>query len=101
VALSDEGELLPDDQAARRIVVEAADYVVLDEQLYHLYTPRTKNLRRATAVVKQLCVSTALRAQVAKKLHDNNCHLGFDRLYATAQTRYYWPGIYAFLREHV
>jgi hypothetical protein len=48
-----------------------------------------------------MCVPTALRARVAQELHDNNNHLGFDRLYCTARTRYYWPGMYAFLREHV
>jgi hypothetical protein len=95
------GELPSDNQTARRTVIEAADYVVMDGRLYHLYTPRTKNLQRATAVVKQLCVPTALRAQLARELHNNNTHLGFDRLYSTAKTRYYWPGMYAFPREHV
>jgi hypothetical protein len=95
------GDLPADDQAARRIVIEAADYMVIDGRLYHLYTPRTKNLQRAVAVVKQMCVPTALRARLAQELHDDNNHLGFDRLYCTARTRYYWPGMYAFLREHV
>jgi hypothetical protein len=51
--------------------------------------------------VRQLCIPTDLRPTIAKELHDRTAHLGFDRLYATARARYYWPGMYAFLREHV
>jgi hypothetical protein len=75
-----QGDLPADDQMARHIVIEAADYAVIDGRLYHLYAPRTKNLQRAVAVVKQMCVPTALRARLAQELHDNNNHSGFDRL---------------------
>ena len=93
---------LPDDNAAsRKIVAEAEDYLVSGRRLYHLYSPRTRGLHRATAVIRQLCVPTGLRARVATELHDNNAHLGFDRMYATARTRYHWRGMYTDLRDHV
>lgn len=41
------------------------------------------------------------QAQIAIGLHDNNLHLGFQRLCATARMRYYFPKMYTFLKEHV
>ena len=38
---------------------------------------------------------------VAVGLHDNNCHPGFDRLYATTRTRYFFEGMYTYLKAHV
>ncbi|HSN23100.1 MAG TPA: RNase H-like domain-containing protein, partial [Methylomicrobium sp.] len=95
------GQLPPDDSAARRLVHEAADYVVLGNALYHLYSPRTRRLDRAMTVIRQLCVPTPMRPIIATELHDNCAHLGFDRVYATARSRYYWPGMYKFLHDHV
>lgn len=48
------GSLPANNAAARRITLEANDYVVLDERLYHLYSPRTNNIQRASAVMRQL-----------------------------------------------
>ena len=66
-----------------------------------MFTPRTKRLDRAYAVVKQLCVPTKLRPDVAMALHDSNAHIGAERLYATCRSRYFWPGMYTFLYDHV
>jgi hypothetical protein len=69
--------------------------------LQHLHTPRTKKLGRVYPGVKQLCVPMGFREQVACCLHDRNCHIGFDRLYATAISKYLWFDMYVFLKEHV
>jgi hypothetical protein len=98
--LSD-GTLPSDDQQARRIILEAQHFVLDNGILYHLYTPRTKRLDRAYAIVKQLCVPTQFRPEIAYGSHDRNAHLGIDRLYATARLRYYFPGMFTFLRNHV
>jgi Integrase zinc binding domain/Integrase core domain len=95
------GILPTNDDDARKIILEAPDYILEDDVLYHLYTPRIKNLARAKAVIRQLCVPVDLRPQVAIELHDNNAHVGFDRLYALARTKFYWSGMYTFLRQHV
>ena len=71
------------------------------KMLYHLYTPRTKRVERANAIVKQVCVPTQFRERVAEELHSNNMHIGFDRLYASARSRFYWPGMYTFLHQCV
>ena len=95
------GELPANDKAARRIILDADNYIVDDGALFHMYMPRTKNLQRSFAVVKQLCVPKSLRAFIAHGLHELICHPGFDRVYATARSRYYFPGMYQFLKDHV
>jgi hypothetical protein len=95
------GELPLDEKQARRIVYEAENFILEENMLYHLHTPRTKKLGRVYPVVKQLCVPMGFREQVACCLHDRNCHIGFDRLYATARSEYFWFGMYVFLKEHV
>jgi hypothetical protein len=96
-----DGTLPSDDQQARRIVLEAQHFALDIGILYHLYTPRTKRLDRAYAIVKQLCVPTLFRPEIAYGLHDRNAHLSIDRLYAAARLRYYFPGMFTFLRNHV
>ena len=95
------GELPDDDSAARRLTLEASNYVVHEGVLLHLFTPRTKRLDRANAVIRQVCVPRRYRPDIARALHDENCHVGFDRLYSTARLRYYFPGMYTFLHDHV
>jgi transposase InsO family protein len=58
-------------------------------------------VERAKAVIKQVCVPTQFRERVAAELHSNNMHIGFDRLYASARARFYWPGMYSFLHQYV
>jgi hypothetical protein len=74
------GSLPENEQQARRIVIEAVDYVLDNHVLYHLYTPRMRRLQRAYAVVRQLRIPTQFREQVARELHDRIAHIGFDRL---------------------
>jgi len=96
-----EGVLPPNDDLARRIVAESQDYVLQDEILYHLYMPRTKRIDRALATIKQVCVPTPYRERVAEELHSKNAHIGFDRLYSTVRSRYFWPQMYTFLHKFV
>jgi O-acetyl-ADP-ribose deacetylase (regulator of RNase III) len=95
------GELPADEKQARKVVYEAENFDVENGVLYHLFTPRNKKLGRIFSVVRQLCIPTKFREQIACGMHDRNCHIGFDRLYATIRARYFWPGMYAFLKEHV
>jgi hypothetical protein len=96
-----DGTLPHDVKQARRIVAESQDFVIENQALYHLFTPRTKRLHRAYAVIKQLCIPTQYRRHIATELHDNVAHPGFDRVFAMARMRYYWPGLYTYLRDHV
>ena len=95
------GCLPENDQAARRVVMEAKDFLLEDGVLYHLYTPRTHNLDRSATWVKQLCIPSSLRPAVAVALHDSNNHCGFDRTYATCRSRFFFPQMYKFLHDHI
>jgi len=47
------GETLPiDDKAARRTMLDASNYVLEEAVLFHLFSPRTKHLDRATAIIR-------------------------------------------------
>jgi len=52
-------------------------------------------------VFQQLCITNEFRKDIAVQLHDNNNHICSDRLYATSRSKYYWPGMYIFLHDHV
>ena len=95
------GDLPTNDKAARRLILDAENYIVENGALYHLYSPRTKNLQRCFSVVKQLCVPKSLRAFLAHGLHESVSHPGWERVYATARGRYYFPKMYEFLKSHV
>lgn len=90
-----------DEQQARRITAEAPNYVLENQTLFHLYTPRTKKIHRVYSVVKQLCIPTDYRERIAKELHDRCAHIGFDRLYATFRMRFFFPGSYNWLKNYV
>ena len=98
----EDGNLPEDEDLARRTVVEANNEYVLDNgALYHLYTPRAKHIGRAHPVVKQLAIPEKYHPDIARCLHDENAHIGFTRLYALVRQKYYWPGMYIYLRDHV
>src|SRR5208282_2574010 len=63
------GTLPRTDDAARKVIVQSPDFEVENGILYHTYTPRTRNVNRARAMIKQLCVPTALREAIAVGLH--------------------------------
>jgi hypothetical protein len=80
-------ELPADEKLACRIVHEARDYLLEDNVLWLLHTPRTKNLDRIYAVSKRLCVPRLFREQIALGLHDDVSHAGFSRVFATVTGR--------------
>jgi O-acetyl-ADP-ribose deacetylase (regulator of RNase III) len=96
-----DGTLPDDDKKARKILLQAQDYTLESDALWHLYTPRTRNLDRAYSVVKRLCVPEKFRDKIACVQHNNNCHVGADRVFAASRFEYFYPGQYTHLRKHV
>ena len=96
-----DGSLPSNDKAARKLILEAHDYVIEDGVLFHLFSPRTKRLDRALSVIKQVCVPFKFRRQVAYALHVGLVHPGFDRTYASCRSKYHWPGMYGYLKDYV
>ena len=95
------GELPDDNTVARRTVFESEQYTIISGTLYHLYAPRQKGKDKINSVVQQLCIPSTLRDDITKAYHDNNGHIGFDKLYESIRNKYYWPRMYAELSEYV
>ena len=95
-------ELPDDDKLARRTVYESENFALIEGTLYHLYTPRVKNLHRIHPIVQQLCVTEEYRPIILRELHDGMCHTpGFDKLYALLRAHYWWAGAYTACKEYV
>jgi len=66
-----------------------------------LHTPRQEQKSKLQLVTQQLCLPGTLRDTVVKAYHDNNSHIGLDKLYESIRLKYYWPRMYADLSEYV
>jgi hypothetical protein len=96
-----DGKLSTDPKIARRTVAEAQDFILENNALYHLFTPRTRHLHRAYAVIKQLCIPKQFRNYIVTELHEKTAHIGFDGVYAMSPMKYFWPRAYSDLKHHV
>ena len=93
---------LPDiDKDARRVILESENYQIVDGVLYHLHFPRTKRLGEIKPVIQQLCIPETLRHELLVAYHDNNGHIGRDRLYDTLKNKYYFREMYISVHEYV
>jgi hypothetical protein len=61
-------------------VAESQDSVIENQALYHLFTPRTKMLYRAYAIIKQICIPTQYQRCIATELDENVAHPAVDRV---------------------
>ncbi len=79
----DRGGLPEDNETARRIVVEAANYVIDNDVLYHFYYLRGKG-KMVDRQVKQLVIPAAKQADVLAAFHESPiaAHQGAERMYA-------------------
>jgi len=81
------GELPTDDKAARKIILESEQFVIDNGILYHLLCPRTKRLDKMMPVIQQLCVPKVLREKLMIAYHDDQCHIGQEKLYNSLKTK--------------
>jgi len=95
------GKLPEEDKAARKVILEAEQFVIVDEVLYHLYFSRTKGLDRVTPIIRQLCVPRVLREKLLSSYHDDQCHIGQERLYETLKLKYWFPLMYTSVLAYV
>ena len=91
-----EHNVLPtDDKLARKITLTRDQYTILNDRLYHLYSPRHKATGDAYPVIRQLCIPRTLRRELLQSYHTDNMHLGTDRLFNTLRQLFYWPSLYS------
>ena len=89
---------------ARRIVAESPQYHLLNNKLYHIYQNRTRHKISVDPLIHQLVVPKCLRQDLLYAYHDSpagGCHLGFQRVYQTLRTKYYWKGMYEYAYNYI
>jgi len=97
-----EDSILPDtDKEARRVILQSEHFQIVDGLLYHLHHPRKKRLNEIKPVIQQLRVPQALREELLIAYHDNNAHIGRERLYDTLKQKYYFPEMYTSVIQYV
>jgi hypothetical protein len=99
-----EDDILPtDDAKARKIILEADRYAIIEGILYHIYTPRRGRCEES-APIRQVAVPRSLRGLILRSLHDANFaggHQSTDRMYKNLSLRYYWPRAWTDCYKHV
>jgi len=99
-----ESNTLPDDdKKARQIVIESERYIIENNILFHLFSPRRVQLSHSLPI-KQVVVPISMRALVLKSMHDSNfaaSHPGLDRTYANIQARFYWKNCWTDVYKYV
>jgi hypothetical protein len=82
------GQLPTDKDLARRVLLQEADFFILNNQLFHL--ARLKNKQRWHLLAprfEQLVIPKALRMQIMQYIHEYSHH-GFLKSYLTARQRF-------------
>jgi len=97
----EEGKLPQEEKAARKIIFESEQFIIDDGTLYHLFNPRTKRMDEIVPIVKQLCIPRILREELMIANHDNNCHVGQERLYNSLKMKYWFPLMYSTVLQYV
>jgi len=95
------GILPQSDKEARQLILRSEHFQIIDGVLYHLHFPRSKRLNEIKPILHQLCVPDVLREELLIAYHDNNAHIGRERLYDTLKQKYYFPQMYSSVIEYV
>jgi len=82
-------------------VFEAEHFVTKDGILCHIFHPRTKCLHEVKPIIQQVCLPNVLREELLRAYHDNNAHVGRERVYDTLKQKYYFPYMYTSVIEYV
>jgi hypothetical protein len=87
---------LPKDKIrARDILVQAENYVIVENRLVHIAVVRSKQLAKVKPVVYQICVPRQHRMMLLKAFHDDMSHCHGDKLYLTLRNKFYYKSMYA------
>ncbi|MEW8546931.1 MAG: RNase H-like domain-containing protein [Candidatus Thiodiazotropha sp.] len=87
-------ELPEDDKMAKRTVIEAEQYAMLDGVRYHMFQNRARKLPSEFTVIQQLALPRTERHEAMTAYHDQNGHFGQKKTYEALRAKYYWPGMY-------
>ena len=73
------------------------DFVIYDNALYHIANP----VKHDTEIRLQLVIPKNFREGTLLEVHDNFGHVGIDKTHYLLRSRYYWPGMYKDVVEHL
>ena len=93
------GTLTGDDARDRLTLLLADQYILSNEFLYKLATPRTKKQQRVLVDLQRLCIPKKFRHVVLEHHHDKSGHFGTERMFITMSNYCYWKSMYADVRE--
>ena len=88
-------EQLPDDKkAAKTILLTAEHYIIEDNVLYRLDTPRAKRIAKLLPSRKRLCVPLVFRNGILTHAHENCGHYALEKLFLALSNKFYWKSLY-------
>ena len=90
----EEGDLPPDQEQARRLVLEKPNFHVVDGLLCHTNPALPDKL--------QLVVPNCLKSTLLRESHNGKFagHFAERKLYATLRTKYWWKGMRSDVHAH-
>jgi len=89
----DNGQLPPNDKEARQILLNADNFVVRNDILYHIWSPK-RNAGISDSIL-QLVIPVNLVNTVLASTHDSvlAAHLGYNKTLTKIRQRYYWANM--------
>jgi hypothetical protein len=82
--------LLPSDKnTSQRVLFQADDFFIQDDQLWHLARLKNKRLQQIAPRFHQLCIPKCFRMKIMQSIHQFS-HFSFLKCYLTARQKFYW-----------
>ena len=103
-----ESNIVPEDKDLANLVTVVAEnqYVLDDNVLYHIYTPRTKKVKEQNVdnLILQVALPDSEREAVLASYHDCKAgggHFGIKRTFASIKQKYWWPKMYQQIKDYI
>jgi hypothetical protein len=78
-----------DKNTAQRVLFQADDFFIQDDQLWHLARLKSKRLQQISTRFHQLCIPKCFRMKIMQSIHEFS-HFLFLKCYLTARQKFYW-----------
>ena len=79
-----------------KIVMIADQFALVDNVLWHFYSPKSRHTKRKLLPTKQLCILLSLKLDILKLHHEQgSSHKNPEALYETIRKKYFWFNLYS------
>jgi hypothetical protein len=98
----DKSELPLNNMLARKISLQATEYLLNEDVLYHLHTPRGQHVKNKDPIL-QVVIPKQLRHEILENCHDSVIagHFGLAKTYGLVRERFYWPTLFKDLSIYI